>query len=429
MSNNNAPYGIKLLNGTNSAGLSNDGNVGFGSRTIDTATTYDRYWPIDQLKGTDPWLTTRNQSISEDRVTDRTIRHMMEIVSKTLPQTEQIAQQLNTGYLPTTLAKIHAYFLKYYQYKADNSRFEELRTPVRAYKDRITGVDCDCYAISIASILSNLKIPFAIRRAKYDDSLDFTHVYVVVPKSGSYSRREDYYVLDPVIHLFNYEWPSNAKPQMHTDTPSNSASLSGVFQSFDMEVDRALSGMGIVGSSPPDPVDNYEYILPKNPTPIYEPTAIYNKPIIDIAEVILPKVNEPLVYNTPPPPSPSQLPPPPPPSFYTLTSAERAAAEAAKNAPKYSGEVNITTGDLDDDNIIPESSQASLLPSSILDKFSNIMGSTNQVRNGILLAAAATILYVTFSGGEDAKPKKMNGPGADKKPRRTTGYKVHTLTL
>ena len=96
------------------------------------------------------------------------------------------------------------------QYKPDDPVNEELRRPKRAWADRVTGVDCDCYSIFIGSILSNLNIPFALRMVKINNKPYFQHVYVVVPKSGKRNElesRSSYFVVDPVLDTFNEEHP------------------------------------------------------------------------------------------------------------------------------------------------------------------------------------------------------------------------------
>ena len=210
-----APYDIKYLNG-----LTGLGNAGYGKRQINHSTMFDGYWDLSTLKGTDPRLTTKGQRLGMARASDQTIQHMQTIVKSTLHQTRKIANRLQGATPRQTVENIYNYFVQFYQYKTDNETAEELRSPARAYQDRITGIDCDCFAISISSILTNLGILHAIRRAQYDASVDFTHVYVVVPKTprANLDKRSDYYVIDPVVLQFDYEWPSNQTPAIKSDT-------------------------------------------------------------------------------------------------------------------------------------------------------------------------------------------------------------------
>ena len=210
-----APYDIKYLNG-----LTGLGYVGYGKRQINHSTMFDGYWDLSTLKGTDPILTKKGQQIGVNRATDKTIEHKQAIVKSTLHQTRKIANRLQGATPRQTLENIYNYFVQFYQYKPDDETAEELRSPARAYQDRITGIDCDCFAISISSILTNLGILHAIRRAQYDASVDFTHVYVVVPKTprANLDKRSDYYVIDPVVLQFDYEWPSNQTPAIKSDT-------------------------------------------------------------------------------------------------------------------------------------------------------------------------------------------------------------------
>ena len=65
-------------------------------------------------------------------------------------------------------------------YRKEPKGIEIFRTPSRAWKDRIKGIDCDCSAIFIASILKCLgykRVNFVL--AAFDSGL-FSHIYVTV---------------------------------------------------------------------------------------------------------------------------------------------------------------------------------------------------------------------------------------------------------
>jgi hypothetical protein len=177
------------------------GFVANGKRSINPGKEYDRYFDLTTVKGEESEL------MANGTVYD-TLKQMQKIVRDTLPQTERIATKLQGSTRETTCKNIFNFLYQHVQYKKDNPLREQLRTPARTWKDRSSGVDCDCYSIFISSVLTNLKIPHAFRMAGYKG--DYQHVYVVVPKSGS-AYTGGYYTIDPVVDQFNYETPFTKK--------------------------------------------------------------------------------------------------------------------------------------------------------------------------------------------------------------------------
>ncbi len=188
---------IKYLNGL--------GLVASGKRNIRSGVEYNRYFSAPKRE--DKYLTYAG-------TTNDTIGFMGEIIKSTLADTKQIAPVLKGENLQRTLSNIFTFVFSHLQYKPDDPVNEELRRPKRAWADRVTGVDCDCYSIFIGSILSNLNIPFALRMVKINNKPYFQHVYVVVPKSGKRNElesRSSYFVVDPVLDTFNEEHPFTGK--------------------------------------------------------------------------------------------------------------------------------------------------------------------------------------------------------------------------
>lgn len=188
---------IKYLNGL--------GVVASNKRTLKDGTRYNKYFTPPKRQ--DKYLTYAGN-------TDDTIKFMSEIIKSTLADTKAIAPVLKGRNLRSTLSNIFSFVFDHIQYKPDDPQNEELRRPVRAWGDRITGVDCDCYSILIGSILSNLNIPFSLRMVKIGGKSYFQHVYVVVPKNGksnALSSSGNYYTVDPVLDTFNEEHPFTGK--------------------------------------------------------------------------------------------------------------------------------------------------------------------------------------------------------------------------
>jgi hypothetical protein len=185
------------------------GLVASGKRAIKNGSEFNAYFDLGQVKGQEVEL------MEAGSVYD-TLKQMHKIVRSTLPQTKRIASKLKASSREATCRNIFNFLYEHVQYKKDNPLREQLRTPLRTWKDRTTGVDCDCFSIFISSILTNLDIPHAFRMAGYKG--DFQHVYVVVPKSGN-SVSSGYYTIDPVVDRFNYETPFNKKHDHMTTSP------------------------------------------------------------------------------------------------------------------------------------------------------------------------------------------------------------------
>lgn len=175
-------------------------------RQLKPSTFFDKFFPVSGLELTDPILKSSGDVFD-------TILLMKDIVLKTLNDTEQLAPVLKGNSLQETCKKVFDFVYNHIQYTPDKAGVEQLRRPLRAWKDRVAGVDCDCYSIIISSILSNLKIPHSFRMTKYNNKSFFQHIYVVVPKKQglSLNKRENYFVIDPVLDQFDKEEPYSAK--------------------------------------------------------------------------------------------------------------------------------------------------------------------------------------------------------------------------
>lgn len=177
---------------------------------------YDQYFPA--AKG-------RVLSQARRGDVDDTVRRMKQVIASTLPETQRIAQVLKNEavqkYGPAhtqdqLLRHVWEFWFYNVQYKLDatdpntGEELEQLRTPARAWADRKTGIDCDCFTIAIGSTLANLGIPYHIRTAQYIITDPITglsgprwrHVYNYVPAT----RR----VLDGVLAPYGYEEPPYA---------------------------------------------------------------------------------------------------------------------------------------------------------------------------------------------------------------------------
>ncbi len=208
-----AAYSVTRLNGDFSG-------LGYTThkRKINKSSEYDKYWNLNSVKGNETEIIRMGQMIN-GLTTEATQLEMNKIVVETLPQTIKIAQKLKGASTESTLKNIANYFKNYYQFQIDRGQKEQLREPVRAYKDRIEGIDCDCFSISVSSILHNLGIDHYWRKSKPQSQGDYAHIYVVVPKfkGADLSVRANYWVIDPVVGDFDKEHTANRPPRYRDD--------------------------------------------------------------------------------------------------------------------------------------------------------------------------------------------------------------------
>jgi hypothetical protein len=137
-----------------------------------------------------------------------TVPMLMRNVRRQKWQGAKLAQALKGSTRYETVKNIYDFIFDHIQYELDPPGKETVRSLRRMIADRKG--DCDCFASAIGNLLLNANIPFAFRIAAYQNSSDYSHIYIVVPKSGN-SLANGYYTIDPVVHRFNYEVPFTSK--------------------------------------------------------------------------------------------------------------------------------------------------------------------------------------------------------------------------
>lgn len=150
-------------------------------------------------------------TVKHDANVGHTVKFIPKVVKDTLFHTSKIAPQLRDSSLRATCNNIWDFVYQHIAYKKDEDGKEQVRSPARAWHDRSTGVDCDCYTVLICSILSNLKIPHKLRITKYSAD-HFQHIYPIVPLSTGENL-----IIDCVVNEFNYEEPYTEKKDFTMD--------------------------------------------------------------------------------------------------------------------------------------------------------------------------------------------------------------------
>ena len=152
---------------------------------------------IDIVKGTDP-----------DPIKD-TVPLIQKLVKRQLWQGKKLAARLKGNSLDQTVRNFWDFIFNHIQYTGDGDD-EVIRSLRRLVYDGKG--DCDCFTTALSNLLLNAKIPHFLRVAEYDNSDEWSHIYIVVPRDGNLATEpKNYITLDCVVHRFNYEVPFTDK--------------------------------------------------------------------------------------------------------------------------------------------------------------------------------------------------------------------------
>jgi len=163
-----------------------------------------------------------NKTIRKNADVTHTVAFIPKVVNETLHHTKGIAQRLKGTNTYESCSNIWHFVYRHIAYQKDQEGYEQVRSPARAWHDRLRGVDCDCYTVFISSILTNLRIPHILRITKYHRDY-FQHIYPVVVSQGKEIP------IDCVTDKFDYEVPYS----QNKDYPMDLQYLNG-FDSEDL---------------------------------------------------------------------------------------------------------------------------------------------------------------------------------------------------
>ncbi len=222
-----------------------------GYRPIKDGSAYDKYFP--RVKMNDKMVVGNREANVDD-----VVGLMQKVVWKYQSDTKKIAEQLKADDLEQTISNIWNFLYHHIQYKLDTPNLEELRRPARLWHDKKG--DCDDFAITASSILTNLKIPNAFRITKYGKE-HYQHVYVIVPNS------KGYYIIDPVLSQANYEKPFTEKKDFNMNLEGINVAVLEGFGNTDSDIiedlllnDFDLQGLGSLSDKQADE-RMYKYLV------------------------------------------------------------------------------------------------------------------------------------------------------------------------
>ena len=214
------------------------GNITSGWRPIKSGKQYDYLINSD--------VKFKDDIIIEDGSVENTVNLMKIVVAKYHNDTIKLARFLKRATVRQTCDSIWNFLYHHIQYKLDARTVEQLRRPARAWAERAVGIDCDCFAIFVSSILVNLGIDHSFRITKYADSMtpdQFQHVYVIVPYNGAEL------VIDCVISEFNYQKPFSQKKDFKMSANLQGIDIAVLSGASDEEanLESAIFGIGVSG--------------------------------------------------------------------------------------------------------------------------------------------------------------------------------------
>lgn len=154
---------------------------------------------VDVVKGTDP-----------DPIRD-TVPLMQKLMRRQKWQGKKLAEHLQANSLRQTVKNNWDFIFRHIQYVEDGE--DEVIKSLRKLIHSGSG-DCDCFTNALGNLLLNQRIPFFLRVAKYNNSKEWSHIYIVIPVNGNMKTdangnmaETNYITLDCVPHRFNYEVP------------------------------------------------------------------------------------------------------------------------------------------------------------------------------------------------------------------------------
>jgi hypothetical protein len=147
-----------------------------------------------------PKPTGKNETVkaSNEDVERDTMPLIKNKIQRTLHHTKKLAPKLKGATLEQTLRNNWNFIFNHIQYVKDEPGKEQVRSPRRMIHEGKG--DCDCFTVTLSSLLHNQGIPHKLRIMKQNGKPNWSHIYVIVPKPTG-----GYYTLDPVTHRFNFE--------------------------------------------------------------------------------------------------------------------------------------------------------------------------------------------------------------------------------
>jgi len=189
-------------------------------------------------------LITGYQGLSELNMKDGnvhdTVLRCNQIVQKHHSQVTNLASFLKAPTLLQSCYNIWHFCTNNINYHHDTYGKEELRTPARSWNDRMHGIDCDDFAIFVASLLKEMNYNYCFYTVSFD-GIKHTHIYIGAGNCQITDNKPDANVLiDPVEKTFFFSTVPVKKTKIYKPKNMKIETLS--------DIDRTTAINSIVGS-------------------------------------------------------------------------------------------------------------------------------------------------------------------------------------
>ena len=151
---------------------------------------------------------------------DKTLDLIQQYVSRYSYQVAKLAQHLQHSNARQFAFNIWHFCKLNMAYRLDDFGKEQLRTPARAWADRFSGVDCDCFTIFVACILREAKQPCTAHIVAFNHKQNFQHIYpvckgiVIDPVMNEFGKHPDYITKTKKMEIEGLHGTYNEVPYM-----------------------------------------------------------------------------------------------------------------------------------------------------------------------------------------------------------------------
>jgi hypothetical protein len=171
--------------------------------------------------------TLKSDRISEGkRVLPQTIETIKEAYQKSVPQVKALAEKLKGPSFYESCKNIYFFVVENIRYKKDTPGFEQIRTAVRTWKDRFTGVDCEDYTVLISAILTQMG--YTPKAEIVGFGRGYAHIYAL----GTHQGQTIIIDTTPYMDGLGPVVPFNTRP-------------AGIVEKMEIELLNGISGSGI----------------------------------------------------------------------------------------------------------------------------------------------------------------------------------------
>lgn len=123
-----------------------------------------------------------------------------------------LASALFQGDFITDCLSVYQFITENIRYRLDEDNVEQVRTPLRSWADRLTGVDCEDYTIIASSLIAEMGYEPRAEVVAFNNQPNYAHIFCVAYSGGQSC------VVDPTPNPGQGPVPFNTRPNYITKT-------------------------------------------------------------------------------------------------------------------------------------------------------------------------------------------------------------------